>query len=109
MPSSRHLRLFGLVPNSVSCRPCATNGRGDYTATAPLFPWVASFPNFDAGVWGSALISAEIGAGVGAWMAGRIARIAKLRDELLAEFRCIDVAITLCISISNVDGGMKKH
>ncbi|WP_264310382.1 hypothetical protein [Pseudomonas putida] len=82
---------------------------GVYTATAPLFPWVASFPSFDAGVWGSALISAGIGAGVGAWMAGRIARNAKLRDELLSEFRSIDVAITLCISVSDVTGGMKKQ
>lgn len=82
---------------------------GVYTATAPLFPWVASFPSFDAGVWGSALISAGIGAGVGAWMAGRIARNAKLRDELLAEFRSIDVAITLCISVSDVAGGMKSN
>lgn len=82
---------------------------GVYAATAPLFPWVASFPSFDAGVWGSALISAGIGAGVGAWMAGRIARNAKLRDELLSEFRSIDVAITLCISVSDVAGGMKKQ
>ncbi|WP_060494460.1 hypothetical protein [Pseudomonas sp. NBRC 111140] len=80
---------------------------GVYTASAPLFPWAASLPSFDAGVWGSAVISAAFGAGVGAWMAGHIARKAKLRDELLAEFRSIDVAITLCTSVTEVAGGMK--
>jgi len=82
---------------------------GVYTATAPLFPWVTSLPNFDAGVWGSAVISAGFGAGVGAWMAGRIARNAKLRDELLAELRSIDVATTLCTSVINVALSLKKH
>lgn len=82
---------------------------GVYTATAPLFPWAASLPSIDVGEWGSALISAGIGAGIGAWMAGRIARDSKLRDELLAEFRSIDVAQTLCISIIDVAGALKNQ
>lgn len=81
---------------------------GIYTATAPFFPWTASLP-IDAVQWGSALISAGFGAGMGAWMAGRIARSAKLRDELLAELRSIDVAITLCISVIDVAGSLKKQ
>lgn len=82
---------------------------GVYTATAPLFPWVASLPSFDTGEWGSAVISAGFGAYFGAWMAGRIARNTKLREELLAEFRSIDVSITLCTSITDLAGGMKKQ
>ena len=82
---------------------------GIYTATVPLFPWAASLPNIDAVQWGSALISAGFGAGIGAWMAGRIARSAKLRDELLAELRSIDVAITLCISVIDMAGSLKKQ
>ncbi|WP_460107422.1 hypothetical protein [Pseudomonas sp. H1_F01] len=82
---------------------------GVYTATASLFPWAASLPSIDAGEWGSALISAGVGAGIGAWMAGRIARNSKLRDELLAELRSIDVSITLCISIIDVAGALKKQ
>ncbi|MBH3378362.1 hypothetical protein [Pseudomonas asiatica] len=79
---------------------------GVYTATAPLFPWIGSLPSFDASIWG-AVVSAGFGAGVGAWGAGRIARNAKLREELLAEFRSIDVAISLCVTVSDVAGGMK--
>lgn len=85
---------------------------GVYTATAPIFPWAASLslpsmgPVFE---WIGALISAAFGAGVGAWMAGRIARNTKLRDELLAELRSIDVAVTLCISTIDVAGSMKKQ
>ena len=82
---------------------------GVYTATAPLFPWAASLPSIDAVEWGGALISAGFGAGMGAWMAGRIARSAKLRDELLAELRSIDVAITLCTSVIDVAGALKKQ
>ena len=82
---------------------------GVYTATASLFPWAASLSSIDAGEWGSALISAGIGAGIGAWMAGRIARNSKLRDELLAELRGIDVSLTLCISIIDVAGALKKQ
>lgn len=82
---------------------------GIYTATAPIIPWVASLPSIDVGAWGSALISAGFGAGIGAWMAGRIAKSAKLRDELLAELRSIDVAITLCISVIDVAGALKKQ
>jgi hypothetical protein len=80
---------------------------GVFTATAPLFPWVSSLPSIAAGEWGSALISAGLGAGIGAWMAGRIARSSKLRDELLAELRSIDVAITLCASVIDVAGALK--
>ncbi|UJJ31855.1 hypothetical protein [Halopseudomonas maritima] len=80
---------------------------GVFTATAPLFSWVSSVPGAAAGEWGSALISAGLGAGVGAWMAGRIARSSKLRDELLAELRSIDVAITLCASVIDVAGALK--
>lgn len=82
---------------------------GVYIATAPLLPWVASLPSIDAVEWGSALISAGFGAGVGAWMAGRISRSTKLRDELLAELRSIDVAITLCASVIDVAGALKKQ
>lgn len=82
---------------------------GVYTATAPLYPWAVSLPSIDAVQWGSALISAGFGAGIGAWMAGRIATSAKLRDELLAELRSIDVAITLCISVIDVAGSLKKQ
>lgn len=82
---------------------------GVYTATAPLFPWVASLPSFDTGEWGSAVISAAFGAYFGAWMAGRIARNTKLRDELLAELRAIDVATTLCTSVVNVAMSLKKQ
>lgn len=81
---------------------------GVYTATAPLFPWAASLASIDAD-WGSALISAGLGAGIGAWMAGRIARNSKLRDELLAELRSIDVAQTLCVSVIDVVGALKKQ
>lgn len=55
------------------------------------------------------MISAGFGAGVGAWMAGRIAKNAKLRDELLAELRSIDVATTLVISVIDVVGSLKKQ
>lgn len=82
---------------------------GVYTATAPLLPWIASLPSVDAVQWGSALISAGFGAGIGAWMAARIARSTKLRDELLAELRSIDVAITLCASVIDVAGALKKQ
>lgn len=82
---------------------------GIYTATAPLLPWFFSFPSIDPGEWGSALISAGLGAGIGAWMAGRIAKSTKLRDELLAELRSIDVAITLCASVIDVAGALKKQ
>lgn len=82
---------------------------GVYTATAPLLPWVASLPGIDAVKWGSALISAGFGAGIGAWMAGHIARSTKLREELLAELRSIDVAITLCASVIDVAGALKKQ
>ncbi|MDB6446377.1 hypothetical protein PII47_23565 [Pseudomonas sp. 21TX0197] len=82
---------------------------GVYTATAPLFPWAASLASIDTAEWGSALISAGLGAGIGAWMAGRIARDSKLRDELLAELRSIDVAQTLCISVIDVAGTLKKQ
>ena len=82
---------------------------GIYTATAPILPWAASLPSIDAVQWGSALISAGFGAGIGAWMAARIARSAKLRDELVSELRSIDVAITLCISVVDVVGSLKKQ
>jgi len=82
---------------------------GVYTATTPLSPWVISLSSTDAVQWGSALISAGFGAGIGAWMAGRIAKSAKLRDELLAELRSIDVAITLCISVIDLPGSLKKQ
>lgn len=86
---------------------------GIFTATAPLSTWSTSLPSIDIVQWGSALISAGlgagIGAGIGAWMAGRIARNAKLRDELLAELRSVDVAITLCISVTDVVGSLKKQ
>lgn len=82
---------------------------GVYTATAPIFPWVASLPSIDVIEWVGTLIGAGFGAGIGAWMAGRIARNAKLRDELLAELRSIDVAITLCISVIDVAGALKKQ
>jgi len=42
-------------------------------------------------------------------MAGRIAKSTKLRDELLAELRSIDVAITLCASVIDVAGALKKQ
>lgn len=57
---------------------------GVYTAAAPLFPWVESLLGIDIGGWPSALISAGFGAGIGAWMAGRIARNGKLTP--LAEY-----------------------
>ncbi|WP_154660679.1 hypothetical protein [Pseudomonas cremoricolorata] len=82
---------------------------GIYTATAPLLPVITNFPSLDIGVWSSALISAGFGAGFGAWMAGRIARNAKLRDELLSELRAIDVALTLSFSALNVAGSLKKQ
>ena len=86
---------------------------GIFTATAPLSTWSTSLPSIDIVQWGSALISAGLGAGsgagIGAWMAGRIARNAKLRDELLAELRSVDVAITLCISVTDVVGSLKKQ
>lgn len=82
---------------------------GVYTATTPFLPWAANLPSIDSFEWVSALISAGFGAGIGAWMAGRIARNAKLRDELLAELRSIDVAITLCSSIIDVAGALKKQ
>ncbi len=82
---------------------------GVYTALAPISPWVSSFPSIEAGEWGSALISAGFGAGIGAWMAGRIAMSSKLRDELLAELRSIDVAITLCASVLDVAGALKRQ
>lgn len=82
---------------------------GVYTVVAPMLPWVSSLPRIDAGEWGSALISAGLGAGIGAWMAGRIARSSKLRDELLAELRSIDVAITLCASVLDVAGALKRQ
>jgi hypothetical protein len=82
---------------------------GVYTGTAPLFPWAISLSSTDAVQWDSALISAGFGAGIGAWMAGRIAKSAKLRDELLAELLSIDVAITLCISVIDVTGSLKKQ
>lgn len=82
---------------------------GVYTATAPMLPWLASIPSIDVAGWGNAVISAGFGAGIGAWMAGRIARSAKLREELLAELRSIDVAITLCASVIDVAGALKKQ
>ncbi|WP_431479832.1 hypothetical protein [Pseudomonas simiae] len=82
---------------------------GVYTATTPFFPWAASLPTIDSFEWVSALISAGFGAGIGAWMAGRIARNAKLRDELLAELRSIDVATTLSSSIVDVAAALKKQ
>jgi hypothetical protein len=82
---------------------------GVYTAAAPLFPWVESLLRIDLGGWPSALISAGFGAGIGAWMAGRIARNGKLRDELLSELRSIDVATTLCSSAIDVAASLKKQ
>lgn len=82
---------------------------GVYSATAPLFPWAISISSTDIGQWGSALISAGFGAGAGAWMAGRIARNGKLRDELLAEHRSIDVAMTLCATAINMAEALKKQ
>ncbi|EPM1551161.1 hypothetical protein L4O92_002112 [Pseudomonas aeruginosa] len=82
---------------------------GVYTAMGPLFPWLASLPGIDAAGWVNPLVSAGFGAGIGAWMAGRIARSVKLRDELLAELRSIDVAITLCASVIDVAGALKKQ
>lgn len=81
---------------------------GIYTATAPLFPLASKLHLLEA-EWPSALVSAGFGAGVGAWMAGRIAERAKLRDILLAEIRSIDVAITICISIIDVGGSLKNQ
>lgn len=82
---------------------------GVFTAVAPIFPWVASLPGIEVGEWGSALISAGFGAGIGAWMAGRIAKSSQQRDELLAELRSIDVAVTLCASVLDVAGALKNQ
>ncbi|MBN6715284.1 hypothetical protein JSY17_14925 [Pseudomonas capsici] len=82
---------------------------GIYTATAPLLPWVANLFSIDTIKGGGALISAGFGAGIGAWMAGHIAKSTKLRDELLTELRSIDVALTLCASIIDVAGALKKQ
>ncbi|USR38059.1 hypothetical protein L1F06_015420 [Ectopseudomonas hydrolytica] len=82
---------------------------GIYTAATPLLPWLDSLPRIDAIELGGALISAGFGAGFGAWMAGRIARNTKLRDELLVELRSADVALTLCASIMDVAGAFKKQ
>lgn len=82
---------------------------GVFTAAVPFFPWISSLPSIDAGEWGSSLISAGLGAGIGAWMAGRIAKSSKLRDELLAELRSIDVAITLCASVLDVACALKRQ
>lgn len=86
---------------------------GIYTATAPLFSLAASLPSVGIAQWGSSLISAGLGAGlgagIGAWTADRIAKRAKLRDELLTELRSIDVAITLCTSVIDVAGSLKKQ
>ncbi len=82
---------------------------GVYSATAPLLPWAISLSSTDIGQWSSALISAGFGAGVGAWMAARISRNAKQRDELLTELRSIDVATTLCSSVIDVAGSLKKQ
>lgn len=82
---------------------------GIYTAATPWLPWLDSLPKIDAIGLGGALISAGFGAGFGAWMAGRIARSTKLRDELLVELRSADVALTLCASIMDVAGAFKKQ
>lgn len=82
---------------------------GVYTNTVPLLTWASSLTSIEFVQWGSALVSAAFGAGVGAWMAGRIARSDKLRDELLAELRSIDVALTLCLSVIDTAGALKKQ
>lgn len=82
---------------------------GIFSATAPIIPWTLNFPSINGVEWVGALISAGFGAGIGAWTANRIARSAKLRDELLAELRSIDVALTLCSSVIDVAGALKKQ
>lgn len=82
---------------------------GVYTATVPLFPWLTSIPGIKFSEWGGALISAGFGAGVGAWAAGRIARGAKSRDELLAELRSADVAIGFCGAILDTAAALKRQ
>ncbi len=82
---------------------------GIYTATAPLIPWSLSIPSIDGAAWVGALKSAGFGAGVGAWMAGRIAERAKQKEELSDEINSIDVAITICASIIDLAGALKNQ
>lgn len=82
---------------------------GVYREAAPLFDWTLSLSDvFSNSLLGGA-ITAALGAGIGAWMAGYIAKSAKLRDEQLTELRSIDKAILLCEATLDLTAGLNRQ